>query len=152
MPPPAKPIIIANFLRDLYYNPSLRNDYWDAINKPLDKFRQTALQKVFDKYRYDLTYKDFIDEGVAGWKFLTKQSLLAWNSIYRLIPVNPAVGPDSDQPGQIYNCMIAGSRTGAVSILWDNVNIIGINDQFKASLGISSISTHLTRAAVLLTG
>ena len=124
-PTPEATLATANFIRDLYYNPVLRNKYWTAVGKATDTLREKALNKLFIDYGYNCTFKDF--SSGSGWKTLTEQSLLAWNSIYRLSPVNDSVGVGGDKAGQVYTCMVSGSRTKSVTILWDNVPIIGVD-------------------------
>ncbi|KZT40577.1 hypothetical protein SISSUDRAFT_466028 [Sistotremastrum suecicum HHB10207 ss-3] len=99
--------------------------------------RASALDTLLKNNGYACTHTDLGD----GWKALTSQSLLAWQSIYQLHPSSTAANADPT----IHTCVVMGSRNGKSMIVLDGVNIIGYTDNFVKD-GTLSWSTESSNA------
>lgn len=149
-PPPSSPTAIAaaKFIRDLCYDPTLRDSYYAALNLRTPALQQAAIVKLMKKYNPDCTYDDLL----AGYKgrsisarqnlshahsilrctpVLGAQAILAWQSIYQLKPV----ATTGDQT--IHTCMVVGSRTGKSTILFDNKQVNGFTSGFPDTQTLS---------------
>ncbi|KAJ7200774.1 hypothetical protein GGX14DRAFT_571783 [Mycena pura] len=106
------------FIRDLYYNPTLRQQYFQALNSS-PKVKEINVAKLLAAPPYSCLITDV----GTGWDTLAKQSFLAWQSVYQLTSLGKSTGSTDTMD---HTVTIIGSRTGDVTVLFDNITVIGV--------------------------
>ncbi|KAK6995790.1 hypothetical protein R3P38DRAFT_2800584 [Favolaschia claudopus] len=124
-PPAPNPAGAMLFIRDLYYNPTLRDSYFSALNAPAPA-RQQKVAALLSQAPYKCTITDI----GPGWATLAKQSFLAWQSVYTLAPTGNTTGSTDTTE---HTVTVVGSRTGQISVLFDSIPVIGFTSVVATS-------------------
>ncbi|KZS96458.1 hypothetical protein SISNIDRAFT_547860 [Sistotremastrum niveocremeum HHB9708] len=125
---------VAKFLQDLCYNPVLRKKFQaDATSVPVNQ-RTTKIDALLKPYGCTT------DDLKGGYQKFLFTSTIAWQSVYIVHPTDLARDKES------HTIIIIGSKSGSITVLYENTTIVGLKNGFPGAVTWASKQSGKTNA------